>query len=150
MADRPTAGSASFHCTPEEGRRTLSIQQWGTLCQCSWYPLCSQGEEKTKGNLTTRQEVLRSSPRWAGSLRQRGHTRIHLMGCSRLYSVKGDSARGTEHYECQGHWIFKSAMGTLDTRGNQSQCLDQVRWIFLYIFAMAPTPDQSWGFPIYS
>ena len=65
-----------------------------------------RGKEKTKRNPTTRWEVLRSSLRWAGSLRQRGHTRIHSKGCSRLHSVKGDSARGTEHYKCQGHWIL--------------------------------------------
>ena len=103
VAERLTAGSESFHCTPEESRRTLPIQQWGTLCQCSQYQLHSQGKEKTKRNPTTRKEVLRSSPRWAGSLRQRGHTRIHSMGCSRLHSVKGDNAMGTENYKCHGH-----------------------------------------------
>ena len=110
MANRLTVGSASFHCTPEESRRTLPIQQWGTLCQCSQYPLHSQGEGEDKEE--SHNQMGGSSPRWAGSLRKRGHTRIHLMGCCKLCSVNGDSARGTEHYRCQGHLTFNSDRGT--------------------------------------
>ena len=94
----PTAGSVSYHHMLEEGRRTLPSQQQGTLCLCSQYPLPSQGKERTKRNPTTRQEVPRSSPRWAGNLRQRGDTRTYLTGCCKLCSEKGDSARGTDHY----------------------------------------------------
>ena len=43
--NRMTVGSASYHHTLEEGRRTLPSQQWGTLCLCSQYPLHSQGKE---------------------------------------------------------------------------------------------------------
>ena len=44
----PTGGSLSYHHTPEEGRRTLPSQQWGTLWLCSQYPLHSQGEGEDK------------------------------------------------------------------------------------------------------
>ena len=68
-ADRPTVGSMPFHHTPETCRRTLPIQQQGTLCQCSQYPLYYQwGKEKTKRNPTVRWEVPRPSPSRAGNL----------------------------------------------------------------------------------
>ena len=89
-----------------------------------------RGKEKTKRNPTTRWEVLRSSSRWAGSLRQRGHTRIHSMGCSRLCSVKGDSARGTEHYECQGHWTLwvPGALNITSARGTEHLKVPRTHW----------------------
>ena len=107
-----------------------------------------RGEEKMKRNPTNRWEVPRSSPRWAGNLRQRGDTRTHLTGCCKLHSVKGDSARGTEHYKCQGHWTFKNAMDTLDNCGNQSQCLDQVRsGESLWVLSCGPHSRLELGLP---
>ena len=60
-ANRPTVGSVSFHHTPEESRRTLPIQQWGTLCDCSQYPIHSQGEgedEEESHNQTGGSQII--------------------------------------------------------------------------------------------
>ena len=117
------------------GRRTLPSQQWGHCACVANIHSMPRGKEKTKRNPTTRREVPRSSPRWAGSLDREvtpEPTQQDAVNCTvkkgdsargtEHYKCQGhltfNSARGTEHYECQGHWTLKSAMGTLDNCGN--------------------------------
>ena len=105
-AVQPTGQQQAVHHSITHPRRAGGLcpfNNWGHCASVANIHSIPRGKEKTKRNPTTRGEVLRLSPRRAGSLRQRGDTRIYLKGCSRLHSVKGDSARGTEHYECQGH-----------------------------------------------
>ena len=112
--------------THQRRARGLCAVNSGGHCACVAYiHSIPRGKEKTKRNPTTRWEVFRSSLRWAESLRQRGHTIIHSTGCCKLHSVKGDSARGTEHLKCHGHigqwWQPEPVFGS-----------GQVRQIFLY------------------
>ena len=71
-----------------------------------------RGKEKTKRNPTVRQEVPRPSLSRAGSLDREVTPEPTQQDAVNCTVKKGDSARGTEHYKCQGHLTFDSARGT--------------------------------------
>ena len=81
-------------------------------CACVAIHSIPRGKEKTKRNPTTRWEVPRSSPRWAGNLDREVTPEPTQQDAVNCTVKKGDSARGTEHYMCQGHLTFNSARGT--------------------------------------
>ena len=146
FAVQPTGQQWTVHHTITHQRRAggLCPVNSGGHCACvANIHSIPRGKEKTKRNPTTRLEVPRSSPRWAGSLTQRGDTRTHLTGCCKLCRVKGDSARGTEHLKCHGHigQLWQPEPVCVWIRSGQMN-------LFVFL-AMVPTPDLSWGFPIY-
>ena len=141
----PTGQQWAVHHTITHWRRAggpCPVNNGGQCARVANNHSIPRGKEKTKRNPTTRQEVPRSSPRWAGNLRQRGDTRNHSTGCSKLHSEKGDSARGTEHLKVSwAHWTIVATTASVWIRSGQ-----MILFVFL---AAVPTPDQSWDVPIY-
>ena len=88
------------------------VNSGGHCSLCSQDPLHSQGEWEDQEEPHSQMGSSQIITKMGWKPRNRGDTRTHSTACWELHSENSDSARGTEHYKCQGHLTFNSVRGT--------------------------------------